>query len=102
MNNTFKDTILKSKSNKSTPINTWYLKLAPNTILTMEIISIFTQEFYDQVISITNTTYNLYVEVTMADGRNYNITPGQWVNKTVPLSELVEIIYCFWANELLT
>src|SRR3954469_7037193 len=89
------NTILNTKLDIDGSRGLLSLKFLPNTILTIEIISIFTQEFYDQVISLTNSTYHLVVKVTMADGRIYAITLGQWVNKTVPLSELVDIICCF-------
>jgi hypothetical protein len=94
------NTILKCKSNKHTPFNSWRLELAPNTILTMKIISIFTQEFYDQVISLTDSTIILSISVTFASGNGVpcTLSGSQYINKDVPLSELLEILYCFWAN----
>ena len=69
-----------------------------NTIVTLEIISKFIQEFYDKVLLLTKSTLELQILVKYFDGRINSLTPIQHVNKYVPLSVLVDIINCFWAN----
>src|SRR4051812_23196549 len=69
-----------------------------NTIVTLEIITKFIQEFYDKVILLTKSTLELQIQVKLFDGRIKSLTPIQHVNKGVPLSVLVDIINCFWAN----
>jgi len=69
-----------------------------NTILTLEIITKFIQEFYDRVLFLTNSTIELVIQVKLFDGRIKCLTPIQVVNQDVPLLVLVDIINCFWAN----
>ena len=68
------------------------------TIVTLEIITILIQEFYDLILFLTNSTLQLSIQVKYFDGRSNSLTPNQHVNKYVPLSVLVDIINCFWAN----
>ena len=74
------------------------LTFKASTIVTNEIISTFTQEFYDLVLFLTNSTLELHIQVKYLDGRSKPLTRIQHVNKDVPLSVLVDIINCFWAN----
>jgi len=69
-----------------------------NTIVTLEIITKFIQEFYDRVLFLTNSTLKLVIQVKLFDGCIKNLTPIQVVNQEVPLLVLVDIINCFWAN----
>jgi hypothetical protein len=69
-----------------------------NTIVTLEIITKFIQEFYDKVLYLTKSTLKLHIVVKYFDGRIKSLTPIQHVNKYVPLSVLVDIINCFWVN----
>jgi len=72
------------------------IALKPNTILTYEIIYNFTQEFFNRVLK--DSTISLIFEVVYTDGRTYQFASGQVVNNTVLLSDLVDIIFCFWDN----
>ena len=77
-------------------ISYFSIDLKPNTILTYEIIYNFTQEFFNRVLK--NSTLSLIFEIDRSDGRTYQFALPQVVNNTVLLSDLVDIIYCFWAN----
>jgi|SRR4051794_38309915 len=61
-------TILNTLICEAFGLHIFSMKLLHNTILTKEIITKFTLEFYDQVISQTNSTIRLIVKVTMDDG----------------------------------
>jgi hypothetical protein len=52
-----------------------------NTIVTLEIITKFIQEFYDKVLLLTKSTLELQILVKYFDGRIKSLTPIQHVNK---------------------
>src|SRR4051812_13082457 len=69
------------------------------TTLTKDLISKFTQEFYENVISKTTCTIQFSVCLTFKNyGALFRFTLPQYVNQSVHLSVLVEIIFCFWYN----
>jgi len=90
------NTVLQSRDNNGWGSLSFTFKA--NTIVNLEIITIFIQEFYDLVLFFTNSTLELRILVKYFDGRIKSLTPIQYVNKYVPLSVVVDIINCFWIN----